>query len=197
MKRTLIFALALGLLPGTTWAGPLSDVILAPGAFQAPAPGEKTHYDMTGGTNLVVQPVDQGAVLSLALERTEGARHIAMFPATGANPVLLYFLETLTQSISRATGGSPHYIRNRLREALGSAGLGSATDMQAGLAVTQTELRPFAEDPNRDRMGVFADLTLRFGIAADGSGRLVSLSADTAAGGGTFAQTFTLSPKED
>ena len=58
-----------------------------------------------------------------ATARPHAGRH-ASRPAS-ANPLLLYFLETTVRAMAEATGGSPYYIRNRIREALVAADLGA------------------------------------------------------------------------
>ncbi len=81
---------------------------------------------------------------------------VGTFPTGVANPLLLYFLETTVRATAEATGGSPYYIRNRIREALVAADLGAGEG-----AAREVTLTPFAGDPNRAKMGAFADLTLR------------------------------------
>ena len=111
---------------------------------------------------------------------------IAAFPASGPNPVLLYFLETTARGMAAATGGSPFYIRNRIREALAAAPLGPAD------APGEVVLRPFAADPNRARMGAFADLALRLRFDPDRPDRILELSADTPDAAGGYHQRLTL-----
>ena len=102
-------------------------------------------------------------------------RPVADFPASGPNPVLLYFLESTARGMAQATGGSPFYIRNRIREAVAAAGLGDGSPLEVAIV-------PFAADPNRGRMGGFADLTLRLRYDEGRPDRLLELSADTAEG---------------
>jgi hypothetical protein len=101
---------------------------------------------------------------------------VGSFPTGVANPLLLYFLETTVRVMAEATGGSPYYIRNRIRDALVASDLGVA----AG-AAREVVLMPFAADPNGAKMGVFGDLSLRLRFDPGAPGRLLELSADTAA----------------
>ncbi|NHW87951.1 hypothetical protein, partial [Escherichia coli] len=72
---------------------------------------------------LVVTPEagDGGPRLAL-IHRVEGHDlPVADFAASGGDPVLLWFLENTVRSMATITKGSPFYIRNRMREALGAA----------------------------------------------------------------------------
>ena len=100
-------------------------------------------------------------------------RPVADFPASGPNPVLLYFLESTARGMAQATGGSPFYIRNRIREAVAAAGRGDGSPLEVAIV-------PFAADPNRGRMGGFADLTLRLRYDEGRPDQLLELSADAA-----------------
>lgn len=109
---------------------------------------------------------------------------------------------TSSKSAARATaeasGGSPFYIRNRIRDALGAADLGPAAEVThagAPVAVHRTELRPFDGDPNRARLGPFADLVLGVTTTPDLPGRLLELSADTPGDGPGYHERLTLLPE--
>ena len=86
----------------------------------------------------------------MRLVRQEGGEAVPLgtFPSGAANPLLLYFLETTVRVMAEATGGSPYYIRNRIREALVASDLGSVQG-EAREAV----LAPFTHDANRDADG--------------------------------------------
>lgn len=192
MKR-MAMALALAMAAQGAGAGPLSDLLMAPGGVAPVAPGTviaRYEHDRAlpppaAGAEGARSPALSDAVVTLAMAenaqgpvleiaRAEGAgepRPLAAFPAAGPNPVLLYFLEGTVRAMAEATGGSPYYIRNRIREALAAAGPG-----EPAAGGREALLTPFAADPNRDRMGGFAGLTLRIGY--DGP-RILRLSADT------------------
>lgn len=155
-------------------AGELTDAILAPGALAGMS--APLHYDHQ--LHLDGEVVNERLTLSpgprLALAQDE--RPLGDFAPESAHPVVMYFLESIVRHMAEATGGSPHYIRNRIREALAAAPLGVA-------------VQPFAEDPNRARMGEFAALTLRFGLGERG---VLSLSADGGGGPDGYHETLTL-----
>lgn len=143
--------------------------------------------------------------LLLSYDKDGAQKFVAEFPAEGANPVLLYFLETLIRDVAAETGGSPFYLKNRVIEALGEAGLEPAAESlppgQAGDAgrpaegpadALTIELLPFAKDPNRARLGALADLRLRFRFDPEEPSRLLSLMADTALGTEGYSQRLEL-----
>lgn len=204
-------------------AGELSDLIMAPGLFSETragdgAGGELLRYahdrhlpsreaggDLPGqGHGLAMpRPVSAGVAL---LSRQDGPDRLVLslgenggppapmgeFPPDGANPILLVFLENVVRNMAVQTGGSPHYIRNRIREALGEADLGQA----AGPGRLQVELQPFHGDPNRSRMGEFAQLRLSLTFDPRQPQRLVELKADTASGQDGYYETLSLIEEE-
>ncbi len=113
-------------------------------------------------------PGPGGRLLTLALSE-HGQPHGAFdFPAAGANPVLLFFLENVLRATTAASGGSPYYLRNRMIAALNVA----------VPAADEVVLTPFADDPNRARLGAFADLRLRLRFDPADPGRILGLLAD-------------------
>ena len=94
-----------------------------------------------------------------------------------ANPLLLYFLETTVRVMAEATGGSPYYIRNRIREALVASDLGAADGAEREVTLT-----PFAADPNRRADGRVRRPEPSGCASIPGApARILELSADTAA----------------
>ena len=205
MIRTLLL-LSL-VLPFPAAAGPLSDLLMAPGLFDdAPAgsvvaygeeravpDGKEVTVKAVSGGELRLEAVDgaDGRELRLVQVAGDAATPVGTFPTGVANPVLLHFLETSVKVMAEATGGSPYYIRNRIREAL------VASDLGAGdAAEREATLTPFAADPNRPRMGAFGDLAIRLRYDPAEPARLLELSADTAAGDGTYHERMLLIGEE-
>lgn len=203
-------------------AGPLSDLLLGEKAPESGHPGLWRHERVTpapkprAGQGPEIEPpaplppLDELLRLSaetdaegrarflLSREPAEGRPgvEIAEFPARSAGPMALYFLESVVRSMAETSGGSPFYIRNRLREAFVAAELGEAAAAAAPEGEVQAhrvEIRPFEKDPNRPRMGEFADLLLVFTITPEG--RLLSLSADTPSEEGGYHERLTLTPE--
>ena len=104
-----------------------------------------------------IDPSDGKPVLQLAEDTARIKRKIGPFPISGGDPTLTFFLETVTRDMAALTGGSPFYIRNRLKDALFRAG-----DLQRqGDSLTAT-FTPFKGDKNHDRMFGFEALELQF-----------------------------------
>ena len=211
MKR---LALALMLAAGPAAAGPLSDLIMASGLLADAPAGEVLRYShdrrlpaeapqaemrragqdyalpkpvVDGLAILTAVPGEDGTQLVLTLAEAGESRDVASFPAQGANPMLLFFLENVVRNVAAQTGGSPYYIRNRLRDAIVAADLGALQDGRAVIG-----LHPFAADPNRDRLGAFGDLTLTLALDPARPGRLLDLKADTGAARDGYSERMVL-----
>lgn len=201
-------ALLLAFLPGPVSAGALTDVLMAPRLFDAAPVGSVVAYaedrsvpeaegmtvlDVTAGeVRLEVVAAGDGREMRLVREAGGVATPVGTFPVAVANPLLLYFLETTVRVMAEATGGSPFYIRNRIREALAASDLGAAE----AAGERQVTLTPFAADPNRARMGGFGELTLRLRFDPAAPARIIELSADTAGGGDGYHEKLVLIPED-
>lgn len=203
--KALILFLLLAATPAT--AGELTDLIMAPGLFAALPEGAAQRYAHSrhaavplAGAGAVAdglrsEDVAEGTVgLSRAGEKLLLIRQVdgkalpgAEFAAAAPNPVLLFFLENVVRNMALATGGSPFYIRNRIRAALAEAGTG------AGGRVV---LHPFAGDPNAARIGDFATLALTLRFDPTDPARLLELKADTASGAQGYTERLLLIPEE-
>jgi hypothetical protein len=100
----------------------------------------------------------------------DGAARSVDFDGPPGNPLLMYMLEQVVRTTAQATGGSPFYLRNRMKDAL-----------RDGLEAEGESLtmRPFAADPNRAQLGPFADLTVEFVVDRESPGMLRRLAART------------------
>ena len=105
----------------------------------------------------VTDPSDSQPVLQLDEATARINRKIGPFPVSGGDPVLTFFLENVARDMAALTGGSPFYIRDRLKDALFRGG---DVAQQDGRQIAR--FQPFATDPNRDRMYGFGTLTLSF-----------------------------------
>lgn len=102
-------------------------------------------------------PSDQQPVLQLVQKTDTRTRQIGPFPISGGDPVLIFFLEQTARDMARLTGGSPYYIRNRIKDAVFRGG---EITRQGDQSVAS--FHPFADDPNASRMKGFETLVLTF-----------------------------------
>lgn len=110
-----------------------------------------------------IDPSDNKPVLQLNQKTDNRTREVGPFPMSGGDPVLTFFLEQTTRDIAKLTGGSPFYIRNRLKDAL--FGAGEITQKDDDQSTVQ--FRPFEGDPNAPQMQGFETLVLTFTLDGD------------------------------
>lgn len=122
----------------------------------------------------ITDPSDGQPLLEIRETADGDSRVQGRFPVSSGDPVVVFFLENTARDMAMLTGGSPFYIRNRIKEALADAGP-AVTDAD-GVTV---ELRPFAGDPNGDRMKGFETLRLQFVMAPDPAQPIRALVAET------------------
>ena len=174
-------ALAIALVPGTllptvtpAYAGAAGDAVFADRgpwdltdtplrwAITVEGPDLPGFLAVTDGSlemTQITDPSDGQPVLQLT-QKTDGrARKIGPFPISGGDPSLTFFLEQTARDMARLTGGSPFYIRNRIKDALFRAG-----DLARDGDTMTATFQPFADDPNAERMQGFQSLTMTFVI---------------------------------
>ncbi|TNJ40594.1 hypothetical protein [Phaeobacter sp. B1627] len=138
----------------------------------------------SGDIALSIRPSDPSDLVKLELRQGDRHRGLGQFPASVGNPVIMFFYEATIRDMAEAAGGSPFYIRNRIKQALVepsnvTAGLG---EFEGETIETQTiSLFPFEEDPNRERMQGFGDLELQVVMSEEVPGWYLALSAEAGA----------------
>lgn len=165
-------ALALVFAAGAAVGGEPGDLVFSD---RAPWNGEKQSASWTinavGPMSENFRPIKDGKVtLAEVTDAKDGkpmmhvvedvggqVRKIGPFPLDTPDPTLVFFLENVARDMAGITGGSPFYIRNRIKEALFQEGE-VTKDGDKTIAV----FRPFTDDPNKDRMGKFSALEIRF-----------------------------------
>lgn len=105
----------------------------------------------------VTDPSDGQPVLQLLRNTDNRSQKIGPFPVSGGDPALTFFLEQTARDMARLTGGSPFYIRNRIKDAVFRGG--ELTRQGEALVAT---FQPFIDDPNATQMQGFDSLTLTF-----------------------------------
>lgn len=161
-------------------AGEAQDRLFATGVLDGTATGQRLVFAHERGGSLDtgrVQPIAGGEIelalipgeagerqAEVTLREGERVRSRATLSAGGGHPLLVVFLETTARNVATLTGGSPFYLRNRMREALAAQNVVEPVEMVrdgSPMAAERLVFRPFAADPNRARLGAFADLELR------------------------------------
>lgn len=173
--RAIALALLLGLAPLSVAAAEAGDAVFAERGpwdlgdralewrmtVEGPAAeGFRPTEDGSLTLSQAIDPNDQQPILQMTQKAGPIDRTIGPFPISSGDPVLTFFLEQTTRDMAALTGGSPHYIRNRMKEALFRGGEIAATDD----GVT-ARFQPFAADANAARMNGFQSLTLTFVMA--------------------------------
>ncbi|MCA1284330.1 hypothetical protein [Salipiger bermudensis] len=141
-------------------------------------------------TGAIALSFEEGEAVVATLEFRQDGKHrnLGSFPASVGNPMIMVFYESVIRDMAETAGGSPFYIRNRVKEALvqpaeietGEAEFGGET-----VATRTVTLRPFLDDPNRDRMMGFGDLELRVTMSEAVPGWYLSLVAEAPGAQGT------------
>lgn len=123
----------------------------------------------------ITDPADDKPVLQLIQKTDSRTRKIGPFPVSGGDPVLTFFLEQTTRDIAKLTGGSPYYIRNRIKESLFQSG----EITQNGDDDAMASFHPLLDDPNAGKMNGFETLTLTFVLDDDPKAPIRELQART------------------
>lgn len=131
----------------------------------------------TGQVRLEFQPDDMAR---LQFQKDGKHANVGLFPASVGNPIIMYFVETVLRDVAQEAGGSPFYIRNRIKDSLVQDAPVEdvlVTVDGAEVPAKRVTLHPFAEDKNRDRMGVYGDLAITVTMSEDVPGWYGSLVA--------------------
>lgn len=208
MGRIAALALGASLLgAGALQAETAFDVVFRSGTLDGLPAGTELRYDGEGlveaqsdeeWQEVVVDlgPGDEALVKRLLVKGEEPGRVLGSFDAGVGNPVAMLFLERTVNVISRETGGSPFYIRNRIRDTLGQPGVLEAVTVDwQGEAVPATKvvLVPFARDAHRADLGLYADLAIEVVVSEAVPGWYYSISAEAPATGTEAAYATSLS----
>ncbi|WP_226628750.1 hypothetical protein [Alloyangia pacifica] len=188
-------ALALPAAAATTEAEQTYALLFKEGTLDSVAPEAVLQYTRAVQNRALPEAAERASgEIALSFEQTPEARianlqflqdgkhrNLGSFPASVGNPMIMYFYETVIRDMAETAGGSPFYIRNRVKDALvRPAQIESGETLYRGetIATRTVTLRPFAEDPNRARMQGFGDLELRVTMSEAVPGWYLSLVAE-------------------
>ncbi len=171
------------------------------GAAMALTTGQTITYAVSHSDDAAAAPGGESVRLTLLtpteadLELRRGAQHRALgrFPARVGNPMVMYFLEGVLKDVSDETGGSPYYLRNRLKEAL--ARPAASEPVQAAFGDRQIEalrvtFRPLERASEVKRLGRFSDLTLTVVTSEAVPGGFLSFAAEAPGQAGTLGSNY-------
>ncbi len=217
-RLSLTIALLLGLTPPLT-AGEAQDRLFVAGALDGVATGQRLVFDhrRSGSFDSAVLPSIEdgeivvalapggpgGRVAEVTLREAGRQRTLDPLPAAAGHPLLLVFLETVVDDVARLTGGSPFYIRNRMREALRGQDTVEPVEIERDGATIEGErliFRPFAADPNRTKLGALAGLEIMVTLSDAAPGRFERLEAVSAPEGNglpAFSETIVFKRLEE
>ncbi|MBP2233934.1 hypothetical protein J2Z31_000424 [Sinorhizobium kostiense] len=148
---------------------------------------------------LKVKPDDK---VTMALYQGTRSRGLGEYPASVGNPVIMFFLESVLADIAAQSGGSPFYMRNRIKEALLKDGQVVSVERQyenRDVAAREVTIRPFLKDKARERMGRFSELAITVTVSEEIPGWYYSLVATVPAAVGAskigYSHAITLDGK--
>jgi len=203
MRVLLLLALLLGVGHGPLAAAETYDLLFRSTALKGleAMPGSEAGrgalvYDriitgvdggQAGGSFSIGLKIKHDDNVAMTLYQGTRSRGLGNYPVSAGNPVIMYFLESVLADISAQSGGSPFYMRNRIKEAL----LRDAQIMPVSvryrdrdIAAREVTIRPFMKDKARERMGRFSELALAVTLSDDIPGWYYSLVATVPAAAG-------------
>lgn len=143
-----------------------------------------------------------GQQRAVLIELFSGKRATTMGPVGRVgNPVVIAVLERDVKEMQKVLGGSPFYIRNRIREALVNGSPEPTKVSFEGQTVDgwKMVLKPFQNDANRAKLRDFAELTYEITFAEGVPGGLYALKAVTPrqdGQGALLVEELTLKPAQ-
>jgi hypothetical protein len=192
MRGMVGAVLGMAFAGGAACASETYDLIFRSGTLQELSEGDRLEYRSVAEPDRAVAGGLGEALVWLtlmpgnraALERSAGGREslLGQFDAEVGNPIAMYFLERTVRTVAEATGGSPFYIRNRIKESLLEAErIARAPTRWDGRAIEATEivLAPFKDDEHRAELGAFADLEITVIVSDEAPGWYRSIRAET------------------
>ncbi|RTL97830.1 hypothetical protein EJV44_07640 [Ancylobacter aquaticus] len=132
-------------------------------------------------------------IADVLIHRGDKEGEAGPFPTMNGNPIAMILLERDVKELAQLSKGSPFYLRNRVREHLSSGTVAPARFSYDGHEVEGWKLtmRPFAEDPNKDKLLELAGRRYEFLFSDAVPGGLYSIDVVTpkAAGDANIIET--------
>lgn len=108
------------------------------------------------------------------------ARDPQNWPELTVNPVFIWYLDRTVATLSSLAGGSPMYLKHKIREALGKATAEAVKADYNGQSVDayQVKISPFAEDANASKMQGFHNSSITIVVSNQVPGYFVNLQSN-------------------
>ena len=142
----------------------------------------------SGEIGLRIEQAEDMEMVRLEFRRDGKHRGMGSFPASVGNPMIMVFYESVVRDMAETAGGSPFYIRNRVKDALvqpSEVEPGTAMVNGSEVATRTIRLRPFEGDPNVHRMRGFGAMELSVTMSEAVPGWYLSMVAEAAAADGS------------
>lgn len=137
----------------------------------------------------VSAPADDASkrIADVVIHRGDKEGEAGPFPTMNGNPISLILLERDVKEMAQLSKGSPFYIRNRVREHLGTGTVEPARFTFNGKEMEGWKLTmlPFATDPNKDKLQELASRRYEFLFSEAVPGGLYSIGVVTPRADGT------------
>lgn len=142
--------------------------------------------DLVDRAELAVLKIGPDGRKQVELRLYTGADARRVSPPQGYrnNPMIVLFLQRDVEQMSRMTGGSPNYFRNRIRAAFAEPAAVQAETVEFShdgrpLEGTKVTVRPFVNDPQIPRYAEFQHKRYEFVLTPEIPGGVYSLRAVT------------------
>jgi hypothetical protein len=142
-----------------------------------------------------------GDNVAMTLHQGSQSRGLGNYPASVGNPLIMYFLESVLSDLAAQSGGSPFYMRNRIKEALLRDAQIEPISLRyhdREIAAREVTIRPFEHDKARAQMGRISQLSLAVTVSEEIPGWYYALVATvpSAAGGAEAGYSHAITLKE-
>ncbi len=150
--------------------------------------GSAVRETVAGAQDLALRvTVKDEADTYLDMVGTDAFRRIGVFPTEVGNPLLMYAMEIVVRDLSDLTGGSPFYIRNRLKDSIAAETASEEVSVRFGaeeVSGSRVTLHPFRDDPNAERFPGLDDLEVSVDVSEAVPGWYHTIMARMPAAGG-------------
>ena len=122
-------------------------------------------FDETMAMQVTAPPDDTSKrIADVVIRRGDKEGEAGPFPTLNGNPISLVLLERDVKEMAQLSKGSPFYLRNRVRDHLADGTVEPARFSYDGREVEGWKLtmKPFATDPNKDKLQELAGRTYEF-----------------------------------